>query len=155
MPPLIASAGFASTGAPGRASPLENSRVERSSRIAQMTAIFQQQAPRNQQEPRHARDPREAKATSPEPTIVPAVPPAAMNPKRRLPCSLRKRSAMKVQNTDTANRTKHAHPDEKDLRDQRALVSAPQQRPEQDEVERKEVIDPRDETRARQFRRRP
>jgi hypothetical protein len=38
------------------------------------------------------------------PASAPADPPAAMNPKRRFPCSLLKRSAMKDQKTDTAKR---------------------------------------------------
>ena len=40
------------------------------------------------------------------PRSAPAVPPAPMKPKRRLPCSLVKRSAMNDQNTATANRLK-------------------------------------------------
>ncbi len=40
------------------------------------------------------------------PASAPAEPPAAMKPKRRLPCSLVQRSAMKDQNTETANRLK-------------------------------------------------
>ena len=38
------------------------------------------------------------------PSSEPAVPPAPMKPKRRLPCSLSKRSAMNDQNTATAKR---------------------------------------------------
>ena len=38
------------------------------------------------------------------PASAPALPPAAMNPKSRLPCSWRKMSAMKLQKTETTNR---------------------------------------------------
>ena len=40
------------------------------------------------------------------PSSAPAVPPAPMKPKRRLPCSLVKMSAMKDQNTAIAKRLK-------------------------------------------------
>ncbi len=40
------------------------------------------------------------------PASAPAEPPAAMKANRRLPCSAVNRSAMKDQNTDTANRLK-------------------------------------------------
>ena len=40
------------------------------------------------------------------PSSAPAVPPAPMNPKSRLPCSDVNRSAMNDQNTATANRLK-------------------------------------------------
>ncbi len=38
------------------------------------------------------------------PTSAPALPPAEMKPYSRRACSLRNRSAMKLQNTDTTNR---------------------------------------------------
>jgi hypothetical protein len=40
------------------------------------------------------------------PRIPPELAPAAMNANTRLPCSRSKRSAMKLQNTDTTNRLK-------------------------------------------------
>ena len=41
-----------------------------------------------------------------DPVTDPSVPPTAMKPNNRFACSLRKKSAMKPQNTDTTNRSK-------------------------------------------------
>src|SRR5260370_31826035 len=43
-------------------------------------------------------------AVKADPQIDPTVPPIPMNPNSRLPCSLRKLSAMKDQKTETTNR---------------------------------------------------
>jgi len=40
------------------------------------------------------------------PAIAPSVPPTAIRPKKRLPCSSVKRSAISAQNTMVANRLK-------------------------------------------------